>query len=132
MSSPPTVLILGGLAGDSTRLLLAHLLPPPSASDSTNSGCSFLRIVDKYLLMPGNDIYNTYIDSGAREALKRGLASGILEYNQGNLLSDGESFFAPHVSYEREVLIWMVSDSDEGEGVQITREIREQRIRLRL
>lgn len=89
-----TILILGGSAGP-TRLLLSHLFPPPSADDV------FVRIVDKYLLMPGNDIYNTYVDSGAREALKRGLKSGKLEYVQGNLLSDCEYFFDLTIAGER-------------------------------
>lgn len=90
--SLPSLLILGGLAGDSTRLLLSHLFP--ASSESSERACSFVRIVDKYLLMPGNDIYNTYVDAGARESLKRGLKEGKLEYVQGNLLSDGELLFS--------------------------------------
>ena len=83
--SPPTILILGGLAGDSTRLLLAHLFP---LNESGEMASTFVRIVDKYLLMPGNDVYNIYIDDEARRALKRGLGNGKLDYSQGNLMSD--------------------------------------------
>ena len=49
-----------------------------------------MRIVDKHLVLVQADAYTTYVDSNAREALKKGVASGVVEYVQGNLFTEGE------------------------------------------
>lgn len=73
------------LAGeDRTRCLLPYLLSAAGPSPA------FVRIVDKHLVLVQADAYTTYVDSNAREALKKGVASGVVEYVQGNLLTEGE------------------------------------------
>lgn len=75
-----TVLILGGLGQDGPRQLLPFLL------SSAGPSPAFVRVVDKYLIIPAADAYTTYIDADARAALK----SPLVEYVQGNLLTEGE------------------------------------------
>lgn len=98
-----TVLILGGLgalntpdcslangssslpANDTTRHLLPCLVSLPPAERPT-----FIRIVDKPLVIPAAGAYTVYVDSNCRDALKKGTADGTVEYVQGNLLTEGE------------------------------------------
>ncbi|KAK4698968.1 hypothetical protein P7C70_g7303, partial [Phenoliferia sp. Uapishka_3] len=77
-----TILILGGIGEDRTRCLLPFLLSPAGPSPA------FVRIVDKHLLLPQVGAYTTYVDVDARAALKEGVASGVVEYVQGNLLTE--------------------------------------------
>lgn len=81
-----SALILGGLGSgqDATRHLLPHLL-----SLSEEERPSFVRIVDRPLLVPATDFFTCYADRTFRKALKDGLAAGTVEYVQGNLLIEG-------------------------------------------
>ncbi|GJN87141.1 hypothetical protein Rhopal_000086-T1 [Rhodotorula paludigena] len=80
-----TVLILGGLAQDATRHLLPFLLSP--SLDAAHRP-SFVRIVDRALVIPAADAYTTYVDTACRAALKSGTEKRTVEYLQGNLLTE--------------------------------------------
>ncbi|GAA6042678.1 hypothetical protein JCM8097_003740 [Rhodosporidiobolus ruineniae] len=82
-----TILILGGLGQDATRHLLPYLTSPTS-SCPPDFRPAFVRVVDKYLAIPSAGAYTTYVDTAAREALKKGAEDGTVEYLQGNLLTE--------------------------------------------
>lgn len=72
--------------GDGARPLITYLL-------SSASEVSYLRVVDRYFILPQASPIpsTTYLDADLREALSRGAKEGKLEYLQGNLLTEGES-----------------------------------------
>ncbi|MBW0498653.1 hypothetical protein O181_038368 [Austropuccinia psidii MF-1] len=80
-SLKPTVLILGGLHDGHARALLTYLVP----SDPINQLARHIRIVDKYLCLPQDDAYTTYMDTPSQKILKNGQSNGV-EYIQANLL----------------------------------------------
>lgn len=82
----PSVLILGGLGQDHTRALLSYLLSLPKDNPERPS---FIRVVDKYLIISSPDAFHatTYIDSATKLAFKLGTADASLEYIQGNLMT---------------------------------------------
>jgi len=82
-STKPSVLILGGLQDGHARALLAYLVP--SISDPAQQLARHIRLVDKYLCLPQDDAYTTYMDSECQKILKAGESIGV-EYLQANLL----------------------------------------------
>ncbi|OAV86192.1 hypothetical protein PTTG_30035 [Puccinia triticina 1-1 BBBD Race 1] len=92
----PSVLILGGLQDGHARALLAYLAP--SITDPAQQSARHIRLVDKYLCLPQDDAYTTYmlhtflkkspsekVDSECQKVLKAGESIGV-EYVQANLL----------------------------------------------
>ncbi|OAV97375.1 hypothetical protein PTTG_00115 [Puccinia triticina 1-1 BBBD Race 1] len=79
----PSVLILGGLQDGHARALLAYLVP--SITDPAQQSARHIRLVDKYLCLPQDDAYTTYMDSECQKVLKAGESIGV-EYLQANLL----------------------------------------------
>ncbi|ORY74263.1 hypothetical protein BCR35DRAFT_293345 [Leucosporidium creatinivorum] len=79
-----TILILGGLGQDGARQLIPYLL------SSAGPSPAFLRIVDRYFILPQADPIpsTTYLDLDARQALSKGSKEGKVEYLQGNLLTE--------------------------------------------
>lgn len=59
----------------------------PFLVSSAGPSPAFVRIVDKYLIIPAADAYTTYMDVEVRQALKK---TDLVEYLQGNLLTEGE------------------------------------------
>ncbi|KAG0142696.1 hypothetical protein CROQUDRAFT_673380 [Cronartium quercuum f. sp. fusiforme G11] len=81
MVNKPTVLILGGLQDGHARALLPYLIPSAPAEPLARH----VRLVDKYLCLPEDDAYTTYVDKESQRVLK-GSASNGVEYMQANLL----------------------------------------------
>lgn len=79
----PTVLILGGLQDGHARALLAYLVK--SITDPEQQLARHIRLVDKYLCLPEQDAYTTYMDTDCQKILKAGEKIGV-EYMQANLL----------------------------------------------
>ncbi|KAK4053472.1 hypothetical protein OIV83_001639 [Microbotryomycetes sp. JL201] len=93
-----TILILGGLGQDGSRHMISFLLngsSQPASDSSTRPRPTFVRIVDKFLIIPQADPMpsTVYLDARTKAALKTGQA----EYLQGNLLTEGKerAFWLP-------------------------------------
>lgn len=80
----PAIVADAGSGQDATRHLLPHLLSLPEGERP-----SFVRVVDRPLLVPAVDVFTCYADGTFRKALKDGVAAGTVEYVQGNLLIEG-------------------------------------------
>ena len=74
-------------AQDGARHLIPYLL-----SSACSPSPSFVRVLDKSMVIPAIGVSTTYIDAACKQAFKSGTESGKLEYLQGNLLTEGEHF----------------------------------------
>ncbi|CAH7675173.1 hypothetical protein BY996DRAFT_6430639 [Phakopsora pachyrhizi] len=72
----------GGLQDGHSRALLRYLVPDP---ESKRSLANHIRLVDKYLCLPQQDGYTTYMDCICQSILKNGESINV-EYMQSNLL----------------------------------------------
>lgn len=75
----PTVLVLGGIPEGFASAMLSYLWP------SKNRKASYIRIADKFLILPQSDTYLKWIHPDARRILKEGHGKGV-EYMQANIV----------------------------------------------
>lgn len=80
-SSAPTVLVLGGILEGFAAALLTHLW----SNKEKHKKASYIRIVDKFLILPQSDTYLKWIHPDARKVLKDGYGKGV-EYMQANIV----------------------------------------------
>lgn len=78
MSEAPTVLILGGLSHGIASAVLCYLW------EKGHNRASHVRLVDKFMILPAQDVFLRWVDPSARKVLKEGHGKGV-EYMQGNL-----------------------------------------------
>lgn len=132
--SKPTVLILGGLQDGHARALLPYLVPAAPAEPLVRH----VRLVDKYLCLPEDDAYTTYVDKESQRVLKDAASKGV-EYMQANLLvassrtkaftlpeayRDPTSSSSPTPSYDFVFDFTGETDYNAEEGVHIERTAR--------
>lgn len=77
------VLILGGLNSDITKDLTNYLF---TINNKNNKEIKFIKLVDKYLILPELNIINCYLDDNTKNNLLEGIKKGLIEYEQLNLL----------------------------------------------
>ncbi|KAL7007885.1 hypothetical protein EMMF5_002532 [Cystobasidiomycetes sp. EMM_F5] len=77
----PTVLLLGGLGQGFASACLAYLW----GTDDGVKRASHVRLCDKFLLVPQNNVFLRYVEPSARTALTEGYGKGV-EYVQTNLI----------------------------------------------
>ncbi|KAK9898821.1 hypothetical protein P389DRAFT_208893 [Cystobasidium minutum MCA 4210] len=77
----PTCLILGGILEGFAAALLLHL----HGSKKTQKKASYIRIVDKFLILPQSDTYLKWVHPEARKVLKEGYEHKAVEYVQANI-----------------------------------------------
>lgn len=92
-SAPPTVLILGGILEGFAAALLTHLW----SSKEKHRKASYIRIVDKFLILPQSDTYLKWIHPDARKVLKDGYGRGV-EYMQANIVGLCPFHYTIHLS----------------------------------
>lgn len=80
-----TILILGGLNSDITKNLLNYLVNK-NEKNNKEKKIKFIKLVDKYLILPELKIINCYLDKTTKKNLLEGIKSGLVEYEQLNLL----------------------------------------------
>lgn len=78
----PTCLILGGILEGFAAALLLHL----HGSKKTQKKASYIRIVDKFLILPQSDTYLKWVHPEARKVLKEGYEHKAVEYVQANIV----------------------------------------------
>lgn len=114
-------------ANDNARHLLPYLVSLPPAERP-----AFIRLVDKPLVIPAANAYTTYVDTACREAFKKGTQEGIVEYVQGNLLTEGEYVDAMAGRAVLELTLSLLRRSHENKGLHASRQARRRREELRL
>ncbi|KAK4058510.1 hypothetical protein OIO90_000672 [Microbotryomycetes sp. JL221] len=132
----PSVLILGGLGQDGSRHLITHLLSSNSSSiastTSTTVQPSFVRIVDKYLIIPQADPMpsTVYLDKKTQQALRAAAQRGEAQYVQGNLLTQvtrAQAFTHPDGAGKGFDVVFDFtgeSDFDASEAVHVERTLK--------
>lgn len=81
-SDLPSVLVLGGILEGTAPAILTHLWP---SNTSKLRKASFIRITDKFLILPQADTYLKWIHPDARKVFKEGYGKGV-EYMQANIV----------------------------------------------
>lgn len=78
----PTVLVLGGILEGFAAAILTHLWP---CSSDKHQRASFIRVADKFLILPQSDTFLKWVHPEARKVLKDGHGKGV-EYLQANIV----------------------------------------------
>jgi len=81
-AAPPSVLIISGLSQGVAAAFLAYLWDLEVAPEKRRASC--IRLVDKFLVLPEQDVFLRYVDPAGRKVLKEGHGKGV-EYVQCNL-----------------------------------------------
>lgn len=78
----PSVLVLGGILEGTASAVLAYLWP---CNSSKHRKASYVRIADKFLILPQSDTFLKWLHPDARKVLKDGHGKGV-EYMQANIV----------------------------------------------
>jgi len=78
----PSVLVLGGILEGTASAVLAYLWP---SNTSKHRKASYIRIADKFLILPQSDTFLKWVHPDARKILKDGHGKGV-EYMQANIV----------------------------------------------
>lgn len=78
----PTVLMLGGILEGTASAILTYLRP---SNTSKLRKASYIRIADKFLILPQSDTFLKWVHPDARRILKDGYGEDV-EYMQANIV----------------------------------------------
>jgi hypothetical protein len=86
-SSLPSVLVLGGVLEGTASAILTHLWP---SNASKHRKASYIRIADKFLILPQSDTFLKWVHPEARKVLHDGCGRGV-DYMQANIVGGAPS-----------------------------------------
>lgn len=81
-SSLPSVLVLGGILEGTAAAILTHVWP---SNASKHRKASYIRIADKFLVLPQSDTFLKWVHPEARKIMRDGYGKGV-EYMQANIV----------------------------------------------